>query len=78
MVGKTLAFSESDLPGIRFPMTPTSLFVRHQLNGSASKARLLAATLLAAPLLWSGNASAAGLKEVYELAAQYDAEYSAA
>ncbi len=59
-------------------MTPISLFVRHQLNGSASKARLLAVTLLAAPLLWSGNASAAGLKEVYEMAAQYDAEYSAA
>ncbi len=48
------------------------------MAGTSGKALVLGSTLLAAPLLWSGNASAAGLKEVYELAVQYDAEYSAA
>ena len=59
-------------------MTPLSLLVKRYMAGSSGKARILGTTLLAAPLLWSGSSSAAGLKEVYELALQYDAEYSAA
>ncbi len=59
-------------------MTPLSLLVERYMAGSSGKARILGTTLLAAPLLWSGSSSAAGLKEVYELALQYDAEYSAA
>lgn len=59
-------------------MTPLSILIRRYLAGSSGKARLLGTTLLAAPLLWSGASSAAGLKGVYELALQYDAEYSAA
>lgn len=59
-------------------MKPFSLPNRRHRAGSSGTVSLLCTALLAAPLLWSGTASSAGLKEVYELALQYDAEYSAA